>query len=113
MRRAFLLVGRSDPRFQERDRRLAEHLLSRLTALLLARKDEIGHPDPAFAIAFGMELVMGVLRNRYVLGLYRERLVPPAPGGLVPELVRAYCSYLGLVPPVVATEAAAAAVPGG
>lgn len=99
MFRAFLLVAQGDERFQERDRRLAEHVISRLTALLLARREEYTHPDPAFAVAFGMELVMGVLRSRYVLGTHRQSTLPRSSQGLVPELVRAYCSYLGIAPP--------------
>ncbi|HKI98289.1 MAG TPA: TetR/AcrR family transcriptional regulator [bacterium] len=96
MFRAFVLVGHSDPRFQERDRRLSEHVLARLTALLLSRREEISHPDPTFAIAFGMEMVGGVLRDRYVLGWHRLRAAPKGAGGIVAELVRAYCSYLGV-----------------
>jgi AcrR family transcriptional regulator len=109
MFRAFLLVGHGDPRFQERERRLSERVLERLTALLLQRREEIGHPDPPFAIAFGMELVTGVLRDRYVLGAHRQAVLPRAVAGLTPELVRAYCSYLGLAPRQAAGSPAAAA----
>jgi AcrR family transcriptional regulator len=101
MFRAFLLVGHADPRFQERDRRTGEHVLARLTALLLERRAEIAHPDPAFAIAFGMELVMGVLRGRYVLGSRRPNGTL-AGAAIVPELVRAYRNYLGIVPSALA-----------
>ena len=98
MFRAFLLVGHTRPQFQERDRRMGEHFLQRLTDLLLERQSEISHPRPAFAIAFGMELVLGVLRDRYVLDLGRADVLSTAQGGVVPELIRAYCSYLGLCP---------------
>jgi AcrR family transcriptional regulator len=111
MFRAFLLVGHGDPRFQERERRLSEHVLARLTALLLQRRAEIGHPEPAFAIAFGMELVTGVLRERYVLGTHRLAMLPRAPAGIAPELVRAYCSYLGLAPRSAAGGPGALAAP--
>jgi len=96
--RAFLLVGHTDAEFQARDRRLGEHFLARLTALLLERQAEISHPRPAFAIAFGMELVLGVLRDRYVLGHERAGALSTSAAGFVPELIRAYCSYLGLLP---------------
>ena len=43
-----------------------------------------------------MELVLGVLRDRYVLDLGRAGVLSTAQGGVVPELIRAYCSYLGL-----------------
>ncbi len=97
--RAFLLHGCTDPRFQERGQRLGEHFLGRLTALLLARADELGHPDPEFAIGFGMEMMHGVLRDRYVLGLTPAEDRPVPPERLIAELVHAYGAYLGLQRP--------------
>jgi AcrR family transcriptional regulator len=96
MFRAFMMVGCTDSRFKERDRRLVQHFLSRLTGLLLARRVEIEHPDPEFAIAFGMELVAGVLRDRYIFDSEAGGVWPAATEALVPELIRAYGCYLGL-----------------
>lgn len=94
--RAFLLCGCTDPHFQQRARGLREHFLAKLKALLLARQPEMGHPDPALAITFGMEMVMGMLRNRFVLGegLPEDGQKPRT--GLAEELIRAYGAYLGL-----------------
>ena len=96
MFRAFLMVGCTDPRFKERDRRLVQHLLSRLTELLLARRNEIRHPDPESAIGFGFELVASVLRDRYILGGEESGVWPTASQDLESELIRAYARYLGL-----------------
>jgi AcrR family transcriptional regulator len=96
MFRAFLMVGCTDARFQERERRMVDHFLARLTALLMERRGEIGHPDPAFAIAFGLELVSGVLRDRYVMCHGLANLLPEPPGGLETELIHVYGAYLGL-----------------
>lgn len=96
MFRAFLLVGCQDPQFNARDARLADHFLRSLRALLMARREEIHHPDPHSAIAFGMELVTGVLRDRYVLAGEHLTVLPEPAGGLVPELVRVFAGYLGL-----------------
>lgn len=98
MFRAFLLVGCHDPQFMERDARLSAYFLERLTALLMERRAEIGHPRPAVAIAFGVELIAGVLRDRYVLSGIQPDRWPSPHGGLVPELARAYAGYLGLRP---------------
>lgn len=111
MLRAFLLVAQNDARFQERDRILSEHVTSRLTELLLRHRNEYRHPDPAFAVAFGMELVMGVLRSRYVLGTHKQGTQRTPANGIVPELVRAYCGYLGVACKN-AAETPAAAVTG-
>jgi len=98
MFRAFMAVGHSDKRFTERDLRTMRHFLSRLTALLLARREEIDHADPAFAIAFGIEMCTSVLRDRFIVGTEQLGLWPAAPAGLVPELIRACARYLGLPP---------------
>ncbi len=96
MLRAFLFHGCTDPDFQARGRRLGEYFVARLQALLLSRREEIGHSDPAFAAVFGMGLVFAMLRDAFVLG---EGL--PGTRGLgldvlERELTRAYGAYLGL-----------------
>lgn len=96
--RAFLMHGCTDPQFRERDRRVGERVLGGLTALLLERRGEFDHPHPAFAVAFGLELIAGVLRERYVLGGEERAVRDPSDPGLAEELTRAYARYLGLRP---------------
>ena len=103
--RAFLLHGCTDPQFQARETRVMEAVHGRLVALLLQRRAEIGHPHPEFAVVFGMELVGGVLRERYVLGPGRPAVREP-PQGMEAELIRAFASYLGVAPPAAGVPAA-------
>jgi AcrR family transcriptional regulator len=98
MLRAFMAVGQGDPQFLERDLRTMRHFLARLTALLMERRAEIGHPEPEVAIAFCIELCTAVLRDRFVLGTAQLGFWPTGQAGLVPELIRACARYLGLAP---------------
>jgi AcrR family transcriptional regulator len=61
---AALLMATRDATFAERQRKLAGELHVRLRALLLARCDEIGHPDPPLAIEFVLEQLRGMLMAR-------------------------------------------------
>ena len=49
--RAFVLRKHVDPEFQARQQRLSHYVTARLSALLLARRDQIPHPDPERAAA--------------------------------------------------------------
>jgi len=69
-------------------REFHRHLLETVTPLLMAREDEIQHPDPEAAIAFGYHLVIGGIREMMEAG---EEGWKPAPG---PELARAWKAYL-------------------
>lgn len=40
-----------------------EHLLSTVTPILLARREEISHPDPEGAVEFGYRVVVGAIRE--------------------------------------------------
>jgi hypothetical protein len=104
MFRAFLLHSVNDAQFHERDARLIAHVLERLTPLLLARRAEIGHPRPEVATAFGLELVSGVLRGRFLLAPEGQSPWPEPEGGLMAELVRAYAGYLRLAEPASGAE---------
>lgn len=85
------------PEFLQRVRRLNEHLFARLHALMRERMDGFGHPDPEFALSFGMRMVAATLTSRYVLELPAdagEKTLPPAV--VAEELSRAYHGYLGV-----------------
>jgi AcrR family transcriptional regulator len=105
MFRAFLLHSVNDPQFHERDARLIAHVVGRLTPLLLARRAGIGHPRPEVATAFGLEVVSGVLRERFLLSPEGRSPWPEPEDGLVTELVRVYAGYLRLAEPAPCSEA--------
>ncbi len=94
--RALRLAQATDPGFRESQRRLVDQVARGLSALLLARRAEISHPEPARAIAFGLwqllaSLLHGSLDPEEATSLRRvpERAVPT-------ELTRAYLAYLGV-----------------
>jgi AcrR family transcriptional regulator len=64
LHRAALIMASREASFAERQMKLAAELHTRLRALLLARKSEIGHPDPALAIEFALEQLRSMLIAR-------------------------------------------------
>jgi AcrR family transcriptional regulator len=93
--RAFVVRNHTDPTFQARRERLSHYVNARLTALLLARRDEIAHPDPERAAAFGLTLVFSTLDNVMLFGEMRSGTLALSDADLAAELTRAYLAYLG------------------
>ena len=58
-------MGRApgDPELGGQLERVVSHICDKLAALLLARSDEIGHPDPVLAAHFAFRLLLGVLKS--------------------------------------------------
>ena len=93
--RAFVIRAHIDPGFQARQERLYDDVNARLSALLLARRDEITHPDPERAIAFGLTLVFSGLERTLLFGDARPTPFVLEDETLGAELTRAYLAYLG------------------
>ena len=96
--RALALYVRSRPasEFARRSAKLNRLLTDRLTELMLTRRSEIGHPRPALAIAFALEIVDSVTRDAILfadMGLNPARL---SDAELEAELLRALKLYLRL-----------------
>lgn len=98
--RALALHARSHPQpgFAEAAAASNRHVHALLRALLLARRAELGHPDPERAIGMGLLLVDAATREAILFD--EARLVP---GGLsdavlVRELSAAWLAYLGVKP---------------
>jgi len=96
--RALALYVRSRPgsEFAKRSAKLNRLLTDRLTELMLTRRSEIGHPRPALAIAFALEIVDSVTRDAMLFadtGLAPARL---SDAELKTELLRALKLYLRL-----------------
>jgi hypothetical protein len=66
-----------------------------LRAVLLPRRDQIGHPDPERAIELGFMMVIGALRELVVFGEIWPA-PPAADAALVDEVARMYRAYLGI-----------------
>lgn len=95
MIRVFVARNQRDQSFQARRERLSHYVSERLSALLLARRDEITHPDPERAAAFGLTLVFSALDGVMLFGEMRSGLTL-SDEALAEELTRAYIAYLGV-----------------
>jgi AcrR family transcriptional regulator len=95
MIRVFVARNQRDQSFQARRERLSHYVSERLSALLLARRDEIKHPDPERATAFGLTLVFSALDGVMLFGEMRSGLTL-SDEALAEELTRVYIAYLGV-----------------
>lgn len=93
--RAFVVRNHTDSEFQARRERLSHYVNDRLSALLLARRREIAHPDPVRAAAFGLTLVFSTLESALLFGELRSGALVLSDDDLAAELTRAYLAYLG------------------
>jgi AcrR family transcriptional regulator len=96
--RAFAIRRHVDATYQLRRERLSQHVSAGLSALLLERRAEIGHPDPARAAAFGLTLVFGALDSTMLFGEMRSGAFALSDSDVAAEITRAYLAYLGAPP---------------
>jgi AcrR family transcriptional regulator len=94
--RAFVVRNHVDPEFQARQERLSLYISERLTALLLERRGEIGHPNPERAARFGVTLLFGTLESAMLFADFRSRTESLDDETLATELTHAYLAYLGV-----------------
>ncbi len=87
-----------DEAFRARIARTNRFLHDRLRMLLLARRAEIGHPDPVAAVDLGLTFVSAAMREYVLFADTRTGFAPLDDARLVRELVDAYAAYLRLDP---------------
>jgi len=97
--RAFVLRNHSDAAFRARQQRLSHDVSERLSRLLLARRDEIAHPDPARAANFGLMFTGSAIESVVLFGEMRSSALVLSDDELADELTRAYLAYLGISEP--------------
>lgn len=95
---ALALYARSspDPRFLKGSLRLNEHVVEKLSDLLLARRREIAHPKPRRAIEVGLLMIAAAAREAILFGQALPSGGGTDDGDLATELARAYRAYLGI-----------------
>jgi len=91
--RAFLLRGLSDAVVRERTEDVFRYIGDALRVLLREHRDEISHPDPDTAAAFGLRVVLATLEHWVQLEPTTPEFTPPA---LTHELTRVFVTYLGV-----------------
>jgi AcrR family transcriptional regulator len=95
-KRAALEASRNDPALRQHLAELHTELDRGVTALLLARRDEIGHPDPALATGFVLDQFGSMLRTRLDEILMPTQLANRSDDAFVREALRSACAYLEL-----------------
>ncbi len=96
--RAFVVRNHTHPEFQARQQRLSHYVIARLSALLLARREQLSHPDPERATRFGFMLVFSALETMILFGEMRDSLLSLSDDSLAAELTRTTLAYLGVTP---------------
>ncbi len=94
--RAFVLRNHVDAEFRERQERLSHYVSTRLAALLLERENEIRHPKPSRAAAFGFTMIFSTIESAMLFGELRSDDLALGDDALAAELTRAYLAYLGI-----------------
>lgn len=96
--RAFVVRNHTHPEFQARQQRLSHYVIARLSALLLARREQLSHRDPERATRFGFMLVFSALETMILFGEMRDSLLSLSDDSLAAELTRTTLAYLGVTP---------------
>ncbi len=98
LHRAALVMAACDESFAARQRQLAAELHTRLRELLLARRAEIGHPDPEAAIEFVLEQLRGMLVARHDAAALDSTLFALEDGDFIQQVLMSVSAYLRLEP---------------
>ncbi len=97
--RAFIVRCSRDNQFAERASRVGREVSARLIKLLMARREEIKHPNPELAIDFGLRLVFDTLDHETMYVDFQRGKFKLSREELAEELTRALLSYLGVETP--------------
>jgi AcrR family transcriptional regulator len=86
--------GLTDAAFRERSVRVSRHVMEGVARLLLARRAEIGHPEPERAVAFAMTQISSLLVHTFTAGYRDLALVRMSDAEIARELVESCLAYL-------------------
>lgn len=93
---AFVAASARDRNRGERTRAFRQEVIERFSRLLLARRDEIRHPDPERAVEVGIQMVLAGMRAEAVFGPTRAGGTTLSEDEMAAELERMFVSYLGI-----------------
>lgn len=110
--RTLVLRGHAKPDWRYAEPNEREGLvISKVGALLAARKSEIKHPDPASAARLGFLMVVATVREKVLFGDSTASAVELSDAQLETELARAFLAYLCVVSSETARSAPTTAKP--
>lgn len=92
--RCILIRAARDRDTLEEGLRFRRRVSERVSALLLPRREQIGHPDPGLAVDLGVQLLFGLAQQAATLGEVRvgDRVLSDA--DLAREFARNFLAYL-------------------
>jgi AcrR family transcriptional regulator len=96
---SFLVRASRDAEQSADGLRFRQQVAARVGALAVARRDEIGHPDPALAADLAVQLAFGLVDQMVVSGGVRAAGRALSRDELVDELVRNVRAYLSIARP--------------
>lgn len=88
------LHQKPDAAFKRRAEELQRRTFDQMCSLLLAFRKEIRHPDPEFAVRFGLLTVVSTAQNVVVLGVEEVMDADEVQGRLEKQLMRTLLAYL-------------------
>jgi AcrR family transcriptional regulator len=95
---AFLTRAIEDPVIREGGLRFRRRVESRLGALLLARRSELDHPDPALAIDLGIQLCFALMQQHVLVEEAEAGGRRLSDDDLRRELATVFLRYIGAAP---------------
>ena len=96
--RAFVLRSSGDQAFADRWAQLSQLIAAELTSLLLARRDELRHPEPRLAIETGLQILLSTLDQLTLFDSIRRTGAKLDSKELPDEMLRLLVGYLGCEP---------------
>ncbi len=93
---AFLVRAVVDVEIRDEGMRFRQRVSSRISDLLLTRRDEISHPEPEVAIDLAVQLAFGLMLQNVIFGEIRvgDRVLSDA--AIEAELTRNFLAYVGI-----------------
>jgi AcrR family transcriptional regulator len=88
-----------DAAMRERSIKVNRYVIDRLSDLLLARAEEIRHPEPRVAVRFALVQSIALLVQLYTVGIRDLGGLPANDDRLAGELAASCLAYLGIVDP--------------
>jgi len=93
---AFLVSAIQDPVIREGGLRFRRRVEERIRALLLPRRNEMDHPDPALAIDLGVQTAFALMNHHVLIEKTEAGGRPVSDGELQRELTTMFLRYVGI-----------------
>ncbi len=93
---AFLVRAVVDVEIRDEGMRFRQRVSSRISDLILTRRDEISHPEPEVAIDLAVQLAFGLMLQNVIFGEIRAGDRVLSDTAIEAELTRNFLAYVGI-----------------